>query len=171
MIELLSVRRHMPAVFWPSLGSGFISLRANCALETSFIFLPLFATELGASKLQIGIIGGAYGFTYFVSSLVFSRQSDIRGKLLFIRLGLGLGILALAVQSLVGNPLTLMFARAMEGFCFGVSMAALTAYNFEAGGSIGIFASLGSLGWLLGAVVAIFIQNYHILFLLSAPFL
>ena len=151
-----------------SQGAGLATLLANLAIETSVIFLPLFATELGASELQVGIVGGAYGVAFLLSSLAFSRRADVRGRLPFVRVGLGLGTLAFAVQTLVGDPFTLMLARALVGFCLGISSAALIAYNYELGAGTGRFASFGSLGWLLGAVVAIFVQGYNSLFLLSS---
>jgi len=160
--------KHIPPSRLSSYSPGLVILLSNFAVEASLIFLPLFADELGASKLQIGFIGAAYGVAYFVSSWVFGRQSDIKGKLLFIRLGLGIGMLALAAQILVNSTLTLIFARALAGFCLGMSAAALMTYSFETGGRIGLFASLGSLGWLLGAVVAVFVRSYDALFLLSA---
>lgn len=145
-----------------------IAAFSNCAIETSIIFLPLFAQDIGASKLQIGIIGGTYGITYAASSWFFGRQSDKKGRVSFIRLGLGLSVLALATQTMADNPVVLIGIRALVGLCLGISAAALMAYNFEAGGSTGRFASFGSLGWLLGAVIAIFIPSYHKLFLISA---
>jgi len=153
---------------WSPAASMLIAVFTNCAIETSIIFLPLFAQEIGASKLQIGIIGGAYGIAYAASSWFFGHQSDRRGRVFYIRLGLGLGILALATQVAAINPIVLMAIRAAVGLCLGISAAALMAYNFEAGGSTGRFASFGSLGWLLGAIIAIFIPSYHRLFLISA---
>ena len=153
---------------WSAIGCTLISLFSSFSLQASGIFLPLFAGELGASKLQLGIMGGIYGVAYLTSSLFFGRQSDMRGRLLFIRLGLGLATLSYAAQVLAGTPLTLMLVRALVGFCLGMSDAALMAYNFEVGGRTGWFTSLGALGWLLGSVGAIFIQGYRDLFLLSS---
>lgn len=152
----------------PSYRSGLVSLFTSCAVEASLIFLPLFAEEIGASKLEMGIMGSAGGVSYFVSSWLFGRQSDIRGRVLFIRLGLGLSLAAFAAQALVVNALTLIFIRALVGFCLGISSAALQAFNFETGGSTGKFASLGSLGWLMGDAFAFFVHSYYVLFLLSA---
>jgi MFS family permease len=162
--------RYMPPVRLFSNKPGLVILLTNFSAEVSLIFLPLFAQGLGASKLQIGLIGAAYGIAYFTSSWFFSRQSDMKGRLPFIRIGLGIGMLALATQALVNSSLTLILARALVGFFLGMSAAALMAYSFETGGgrSISRFAALGSLGWLLGDVVAIFTHNYYILFLLSS---
>jgi len=153
---------------WSSHGAQLVTLFTNCALETSVIFLPLFADKIGSSKLQIGIIGSAFAIAYAISSWFFGRQSDIKGRLLFIRLGLVLAIAAFAAQALVVNPLTLMIARAFVGLCIGITVAALMAYNFEVGGSTGRFASFGSLGWFVGDVIAILFHSYIGLFLLGS---
>ncbi len=150
------------------LASSLIAVFTNCAIETSIIFLPLFAQDIGASKLDIGIIGGAYGIAYAASSWFFGHRSDRKGRVFYIRLGLGLGILALAAQTMANSAISLMVIRSVVGLCLGISAAALMAYNFEAGGSTGRFASFGSLGWLLGAIVAIFVPSYYKLFLISA---
>ena len=153
---------------WPALGSTLVSLLNNFALQTSLIYLPIFANEIGASKLGVGVIGGIYGIAYLASSLFFGRLSDVKGRLIFVRMGLVLAALGYAFQVFAGTPLALTLVRALIGFCLGMSDAALMAYNFEAGGRTGWFTSLGALGWLLGAIVAIFIQSYHYLFLLSS---
>ena len=150
------------------LASSLIAVFTNCAIEASVIFLPLFAQDIGASRLDIGVIGGTYGIAYAASSWFFGHRSDRKGRVLYVRLGLGLAIMALAAQAMANSPVSLMGIRAVVGLCLGISAAALMAYNFESGGSTGRFASFGSLGWLLGAIIAIFIPSYYKLFLLSA---
>ncbi len=152
----------------PSHKAQLITLFTNVALETSVIFLPLFASEKGATNLQIGIIGSTFAIAYALSSWFFGRQSDIKGRLFYIRLGLALSIGAFAIQALTGNPLTLMIARAIVGLCVGVSVAALMAYNFESGGSTSSFASFGSLGWFVGDIIAISFHSYVGLFLMGS---
>ena len=131
-----------------------ISLLFSFSVESSSIFLPLYANSRGASTFQVGLIGSSYGIAYFVSSFIFGRQSDRHGRLLFVRLGLALGIAAYILQIAATDPVTLLAIRAFVGFCLGISSAAIMAYVYEAEGQVGRFASYGSLGWLLGAVVA-----------------
>ncbi|MDD4876967.1 MAG: MFS transporter [Dehalococcoidales bacterium] len=147
---------------------GLITLLSNLALETSAIFLPLFAQDNGASTFQIGIMGSAYGISNAVSSLIFSREADKGRGPLLVRISLGIAVLAFIMQSIVDNPIQLILIRALIGFCFGISSAALVAYNFAGGRSTGQFASLGSLGWLIGAILAIFFYDYQTLFRFSA---
>jgi MFS family permease len=131
-----------------------ISFLFSFSVESSSIFLPLYANSRGASTFQVGLIGSSYGIAYFVSSFIFGRQSDRHGRLLFVRLGLALGIVAYVLQITATDPLTLLAIRAFVGFCLGISSAAIMAYVYEAEGQVGRFASYGSLGWLLGAAVA-----------------
>jgi MFS family permease len=153
---------------WSAFACVLISFLCGLSVQTSGIFLPIFAGDIGASKLQIGVIGGLYGAAYLISSLFFGRQSDLRGRLLFIRLGLGLATLAYIAQELASAPFTLILIRTLLGFCVAISDAVLMAYNFEVAGRTGRFASLSALGWLSGGIIAIFYQNYHGLFLLSS---
>jgi len=153
---------------WSSYRAQLVTLFTNCALETSVVFLPLFADKIGASKLQIGVIGGTFAIAYALSSWYFGRQSDVKGRLFYVRLGLGLAIAAFAAQALAVHPLTLMIARAFVGLSVGISVAALMAYHFEVGGSTGRFASFGSLGWFVGDVIAILFHSYVGLFLLGS---
>src|SRR5512137_3053538 len=131
-----------------------ISFLFSFSVESSSVFLPLYANSRGASTFQVGLIGSSYGIAYFVSSFVFGRQSDRHGRLPFVRLGLALGVAAYALQIAAIDPMTLLAIRAFVGFCLGISSAAIMAYVYEAEGQVGRFASYGSLGWLFGCLAA-----------------
>lgn len=147
---------------------SFIALLLNFALEASSIFIPLFARELGASNFMVGVVGVSYGVAFFLSSAIFGRESDRRGRVIFIKLGTVLSALAFLSQTLAQDALSLMLLRGVVGFCLGISSAALLAYVYEIEGNIGKFSSYGSLGWFGGEVAAIFLQDYQSLFVLSA---
>ncbi|MDM7999164.1 MAG: MFS transporter [Dehalococcoidia bacterium] len=131
-----------------------ISFLFSLSVQSSSIFLSLYADDLGASKSLVGLIGSAYGIAYFVSSFIFGRQSDRRGRLIFVRVGLVLGAGAYLLQIAAIDPVTLLAIRAFVGFCLGISSAAVMAYVYEAEGQVGRFAAYGSLGWLFGCVAA-----------------
>ncbi len=145
-----------------------ISLLLGLATEASNVFLPLYAQSLGASNLEVGLIATAYGLAFFFSSLFFGRQSDISGRLKFVRSGLGLSAIAYASQIITPNPTALLAARAFIGFCLGVTSAAVMAYAYETQKNVSSFVAYGALGWLFGAVAAAALRNYHALFLTSA---
>ncbi len=155
-------------ISWNMLGPRLVNMLTSLASFVSAIFLPLFADEFGASKFEIGLIGASYGVAYFFSAWIMGRQSDIRGRLPFVRIGLGTGAIALVLQSMASSSLTLMLVRALAGLCFGMVSLAIMAYNYEEGQSTGGFASLGALGWLTGTFIAIFVHDYRVLFFLSS---
>ncbi|HUV52625.1 MAG TPA: MFS transporter [Dehalococcoidia bacterium] len=147
---------------------AMVSLLYNFSIEASLIFLPLYAQDLGASRLDVGLIAAAYGMAYFVSSFIFGRRSDMHGRMGFIRWGLALSAVAYVFQIFAPSPMILLAIRGAIGFCLGVASASMVAYVYEAGGRVGSFASYGSLGWLFGAVMAAAARNYEALFIASS---
>jgi MFS family permease len=147
---------------------GLVNLFHYLSMMASVIFLPLYASELGASNLQVGLIVAAYGMAYFLSSLLFGRLSDVHGRLVLIRVGLVLSAIAFPLQLVAASPLSLLAVRGTIGFCLGMSSAALAAYVYEEGGRIGSFASYGALGWLLAALAGALIGDFEGMFILSA---
>ncbi|MBI4344913.1 MAG: MFS transporter [Euryarchaeota archaeon] len=150
--------------------SDVIQFLSNSAVITSSIFIPLFARELGASNLEVGVIGASYGIAIFISSVLFGRASDLFGRRVFMQLGLGLCTLSFLLQVLAADVLSLTLIRFLAGFTLGIFTAPLIAYAFETGSSMGRFSSLGALGWALGNVVAGIIAVYSELFALSSLF-
>ncbi|MBI4187919.1 MAG: MFS transporter [Chloroflexi bacterium] len=140
----------------------------NLAIETSIIFLPLYAQTLGASNFEVGFIVAVYGIAFFLSSLFFGRQSDIHGRLVFIRSGLAVSALGYFLQLVVHTPMTFLLVRGLIGFCLGVTSASVMAYAYENQKGIGNFASYGSFGWLLGSILAAVLRDYEALFISSA---
>jgi DHA1 family multidrug resistance protein-like MFS transporter len=147
---------------------ALVSFFFNISIETSSIFLPLRARSLGASDLEVGLIAASYGMAYFVSSFLFGRQSDIHGRMVFIRYGLAFSALAYILLIFAPTPMTLLASRGVIGFSLGISSAALMAYVYEAGAAVGSFASYGSLGWFFGALIAAATRNIEWLFITSA---
>jgi len=147
---------------------ALVSFLFNLSIEASVVFLPLRARDIGASDLEVGLIAASYGIAYFVSSFLFGKESDARGRMAFIRYGLALSAASYLLQIFAPTPMTLLIVRGVVGFCLGVCSAALMAYVYEAGGRVGSFASYGSLGWFFGAIVAAATRNVEALFIASS---
>jgi MFS family permease len=145
-----------------------INLLSNYAVETSNVFIALYAQEKGASNLQVGFIAAASGIAFLISSFLFGRLSDIHGRMNYIRVGLGLTAVAYLTQLLAQTPMTLLAARAFIGFGLGINSSVIMAYTYENQRQIGSFISYGALGWLIGAVTALILKNYASLFIVSA---
>jgi MFS family permease len=74
------------------------------------------------------------------------------------------------MQIFAYNAASLAVIRAMVGFSVGVYPAALIVSVYYEKESIGKFSSFGSLGWMVGYLVAGFIGNIEHLFILSSLF-
>jgi MFS family permease len=162
--------RRFPLPEWVSLPLylATINLLSNCAVETSNVFISLYARDIGASNLEVGLIAATTGIAYLVSSLWFGRLSDMQGRVKFIRIGLGLTSVSYLSQILAQTPLALMFARGLVGFAVGINSAVIMAYTYDNRNQIGHFISYGAVGWLIGAMIAAVVKDYHTLFIISA---
>nr|MDO8097863.1 MFS transporter [Candidatus Njordarchaeota archaeon] len=140
-----------------------ITLLSSFATSCAAIFVPILAEQLGADDTLIGIIGAVYALALFASSYIFGRESDVHGRILYIKIGLGTSVIAFLIQVLsdptffapiLANPLLLALSRFLAGFTAGISPAALAAYVYDVKGSLGKFSAYGSLGSGLGNLVA-----------------
>jgi MFS family permease len=145
-----------------------INLLSNYAIETSNIFIALYAQEKGATNFEVGLIAGSSGIAFLLSSFLFGRLSDIHGRMKFIRIGLGLTAVSFLSQLFAQSPMTLLAARSLIGFALGINSSVIMAYTYENQRQIGSFISYGALGWLLGAVTALGLKNYTSLFIASS---
>jgi MFS family permease len=146
---------------------GLVNFCLSFAAMSSFIFVPLLGAQLGASDVEVGIIGGAYGIAFLVSSLYSGWKSDRLGRLLFVRWGLLISSAAFAVQLLAHSVLVLMTVRAIVGFSLGIATAATITYAFESGANMGKYSSYGALGWIFGALAAALVGDIQLLFWIS----
>jgi MFS family permease len=161
-------RPNLPAWFSLSLCLASISFLSNTSIELTNVYLALYARSVGSTNLQVGFIAAAFGITFFISSLLFGRLSDMHGRMKFIRAGLGLTSLAFLSQTLAHNPWALLAARSFVGLCVGINSAVIMAYTYEHQKQIGNFISYGALGWLVGAMSAALVKDYSALFILSS---
>jgi MFS family permease len=163
------MRRLTPPV-WLSLGLCLASINflSNIAVEMSNVYMALFARSVGSTNIQIGFIAAGAGITFLVSALLFGRLSDIRGRMKYIRAGLGLTAVAFFSQSMAHSAWTLLAARAFVGFSLGINSAVIMAYTYEQQKQIGNFISYGALGWLVGAMSAALVKDYSTLFIISS---
>ena len=154
-----------------------IQLLYRTAFLASYLFIPILAGELGASKTQVGFIGAVYGLAVFSSSYLFGRASDLHGRKSFLHLGLGVSSLTFFPQVLTdpsfvarlwADPWLLALARGLAGFSIGVFPPALIAYVYESRDLLGRLSSFGALGWAIGNFIAGLIAMYWGAFVLSS---
>ncbi len=150
--------------------SNIINFLTTTSILMSFIFIPNIAKDMGATNLQIGIVGASYGTLIFFSSYIFGSASDKFGKKFFLHLGLVLSILSFFIQIFAKDVFTLTLTRAFAGLTIGIFTPPLIAYVYETGGSMGRFSSYGSLGWTVGSLIAALAVKVTYLFALSSLF-
>lgn len=152
------------------MNASIIQLLLSSSIMLSWIFIPNLAKELGASNIEVGLIGASYGVSIFISSYIFGRASDMWGRKVFLTAGLGLCSISFLLQIFATSVVSLALLRFIAGFTIGIATAPLIAYVFETGGRMGKFSSYGSLGWATGNILAGIIAVYWQLFALSSLF-
>ncbi|MBO6204338.1 MAG: MFS transporter [Selenomonas sp.] len=100
-------------------------IAANGFLFASFHFLlptiTIYASSLGATGLQIGLIGGIFGYSAIFIRLFTDTGVRAFGKKNCLYVGLVLCILATLAYLLLDNPNAIIFARVIHGLGFGLS--------------------------------------------------
>lgn len=127
-----------------------INFLTNAAASAAGLFIPLFASQHGASLAEIGFIVAAYNAFIVFASVLFGRAADVRGVRKILRAGLLLSGAISLLQPFAAGPWALLAARSLLGFSVGMYPAALLAYAKTADRLMGKFSSWGSLGWALG---------------------
>jgi MFS family permease len=146
-------------------------------MGASTLFIPNLSKDLGADDTMVGIIASVYAAAMFISSYIFGRESDIRDRRIFIKVGLGLSIITFLLQTLsdpnfflplMTSTWLLSLVRFLAGFTAGMAPPALTAYVYDTRGKMGKFSAYGSLGSALGSILAGFITLYWGIFAISS---
>jgi DHA1 family multidrug resistance protein-like MFS transporter len=158
-------------VFMFSLGSGIASP-----------IIPLYSSSLGASYIQIGVIGTAYGLVYAIAAVPLGRLSDKLGRRVIMLLGAVLCTFAAAFYSIATNVNHIMLIRAIEGLAwaaFWPSIEALTtdvSHVSAVGRTMGLSTASYGAGFALGSLLAgtlasFFSYRYTFLFYLASSIL
>jgi MFS family permease len=145
-----------------------IQFLASSSFMLSYIFIPIYAESLGASYLEVGIIVASYGAASLLSSFIFGKFADIHRLRPIILGGMLIAASSFFLQIFAYDAFSLAVIRALAGFSVGIYPAALTIYVHYQGRSVGKFISYGSLGWMVGFLLAGVIGDIRYLFLLSS---
>jgi len=149
---------------------NLIQFLSNSSLMMSGVFIPVFAKSLGASYFEVGLISAFFSAASFFSSFIFGKAADINRLRPIILVGLAVSAVSFFLQIFAYNAASLATIRAMAGFSVGVYPAALIVTVYYQKESIGKFSSFGSLGWMVGYMIAGFIGNIEYLFIISSLF-
>lgn len=133
---------------------------ATTAMTIAGTFIPIYAHQLGADDVGVGLLAALGSLTVTVAGLLAGRASDRYGTHIFIVAGLLASAISTVVQVLAFDFGSLVVFRVLNGFALGVYPAALISHVQASQERLGRFSAFGSLGWTVGAVLAGSIASY-----------
>lgn len=145
-----------------------IQFASSFAVVAVLIFIPLIAQSYGATPSVVGILVATYQGMIFLSSALFGRWSDLKGRKQFVVFGLFFASLVFFSHHWVKNIFSLFLIRGLAGLAVGIFPAAIIAYVYEQNSKLGLFTAIGSFGWGVGSIFAGLVGNYSRLFTSSA---
>lgn len=122
--------------------------------------LPLYAGRIGASPLNVGVLGLCYGLAWLLSGLPSGLLADNLGAKRLILCGMLVNLVACAVYSTAANLTHLAVARALEGlawatwWCSVGAMVMHIAPNGRTGKAMGVVSTVYGLGFVAGSSMA-----------------
>lgn len=138
--------------------------------------LPSYSLSLGADKIVIGIIFGAFSLALLACSIPFGMLSDRLGRQHFMVLGMISLALTNVIFALSSSIYVLIAARLLQGmsgaatWSAGLALLADTFGPSERGEKLGFAMSAMSLGMLLGPVMGgILYDNFGYMYTFIVP--
>lgn len=116
-------------------------------------FLSLYATEMGASGIWLGMIFTGYGLASTIVNPIAGRLSDRRGRKLFLMIGLFIYSLSSLGYIYAVNPLQLSLVRLIQGGAGGMIFPVALAY-------VGDISPEGGEGRWMGYATAAFFSGF-----------
>ena len=159
----------------------FTSFVGDLILPIYSLFIPLLASESGATAAEVGIVGGASYVTYSFVPFLAGRYSDkIKVRHGFMLAALGVLSLMSLLYVFAANPLQLIATRIGEGAGWAmlwptVQAAIAEDTQREPSKSLSIYNTIWSgasaVGPLLGVGLIFFTQSIRTIFMLSVALL
>lgn len=110
----------------------FTSALADAIFPVFYIFLPLFAAELGANPQELGLVGGAAYAVYSFVPFLMGHFSDRRGsRKFFIISSLALLTVVSVLYSVSSSSLAIITVRVFEGIGWAMLWPAMEAAIVE----------------------------------------
>lgn len=138
-------------------------------------FIPVFAQNLGASFLDLGLIGGAYSITYAVSPMIAGYLADKVNRAWLFSLGIMTVVLATITLMLSHTVQDIVIVRSFAGFAFAffwpisetlvIDLAPLEKRVKE----MGLYSVSWGSGFLIGPMLGgLVIQAYGFIWLFAS---
>ena len=129
--------------------------------------LPLYANQLGATGIWIGVVFGGYAISRAVFIPIIGRYSDRRGRKLFIIIGLFVSSLVSLTYILANNIPQLIAVRLVHGAFSGMTAPLARAWigdvapRGEEGKWMGYFNAAFTAGMATGPLLGGIITDYY----------
>jgi hypothetical protein len=133
---------------------------ATTAATIAGTFIPLYAHQLGADDVGVGLLAALSALTVTIAGLLAGRAADRYGTRQFIVLGLLASAISTLLQVFAFDFVSLVVLRALNGLALGVYPAALISHVQASKERLGQFSAFGSLGWTAGSLLAGTIATY-----------
>ncbi len=131
-----------------------IQIATYTAIMLSITYTPSLAAQTGASNMEIALVFSLYNLAYFLSSMIFGRLADLRGRKIFITSGLIIASLAFLAQYFYYDYYSLLLLRIMAGFAAGIFPAATISLGHDIKMRMGRISAFGAAGWAIGSYSA-----------------
>lgn len=129
--------------------------------------LPLYADQLGATGIWIGVVYGGYAISRAIFMPIIGRLSDRRGRKLFISIGLLISSLVSLTYILSNNMPQLIIVRLVHGAISGMITPVARAWvgdiapRGEEGKWMGYFNAAFATGFATGPLLGGVITEYY----------
>lgn len=148
--------------------TGILNLLYNASWILAVLFIPLIARKYTDNLFLISLTLAAYNAAFFVSSVVFGRFGDTRGRRRVVGIGFLISGLVYTGHLLIKNLGILFAVRGLAGIAGGMIPGSLAALAW--GTPIGLFTGLGSLGMMTGNILDGVLKSNFLIFIFAAAF-
>ncbi|MCS7197355.1 MAG: MFS transporter [Candidatus Bipolaricaulota bacterium] len=133
---------------------------ATTAATIAGTFIPLYAHQLGADDVGVGLLAAIASLAIVVTNLICGHAADRYGTRAFIVFGLLASAISTLLQVFAFNFSSLVLFRVLNGLALGVYPAALISHVQASKERLGRFSAFGSLGWTVGSLLSGTIATY-----------
>ena len=149
----------------------------SLGLAMPIFFIPVFAQRLGATYLDLGVIGGANALAYAITPLIVGYVADRFNRAWLFTLALIANSLATFILTTASSVGTVVLFRLFGGFAYGLLwvsaevMVVDLASAVKRVGAMGWYGVASELGYVIGPIIGGFVVEdfgFTPLFLVSA---
>jgi MFS family permease len=150
----------------PQVGQYVLTFLLMFAIGLGVPVSPLLASRIGATWVEIGLMGAAWGIVFTLSAFLTGRVSDKIGRKPVLAMSSGLSALAALLFLRATSVTELIAIRGLEGLawaCFWPPMEALateTADTEQVGRGIGFVTTVYALGFAIGSFASGFMTDF-----------